>query len=865
MSNAITQKITAIIMIIGLIAPGISLAGPVIIVGYNDTETSSANTFSATTLDFSLTDTSDNPLSSPLFNISAMQKEESQQKIIRVKNDGNLDFQYKINLENVSGDLCSYLTLQAQLDGDPLEYNAKVQNTTFPLSNIVYSSPNDDWTFTLTLSNDAPENKTCDFDLTFNGTQIGGAGFSDTETISNTVTSGTWGQSLLPVAGFAVFGASDVSDTDKVNIGNSTSVFIGLVGSNRSINMGGSTFSEGIRAGGNVSVGNNSNIGGDGVIANGSVTLGGSVKVYGEINGASISIGNSADIYNNVFSGGSFSIGGSTQVNQNVDAYSATLGNNAKIIGTLTLPNGVLPTLGGGATVGTLVNDGTPLTAPDTFNLITLPSPNTFSANTDAGFDISITSGNSPLNLPPGIYRNLTSNNSVTLNLSAGTYVFKSIDFGGSNNIYADVSAGKILIFVEGNVTAGNSTQMNVIGGTAEDIYLESGGIVTLGGSNKWYGTIYSTKSDNPGQFGIITGNNTDVWGALYSAQQISLGGSNNITLVGPFFGTYTEPDTVAEVVLNEIYANPNSVDSAPDNREWIELYNNSGTSVDVLGWKISEMSGTSETFYTIVSTCSGSLSGKIAPYGGASTVINSNNQLLLQFCPTSQVLNNDGDTVRLYDNSNTFLDGHAYPNTIVGKSHQRIPNGVGLWVDPEPTPGEPNRASMQDLIDAGLGEEAIQRIIALLAERGETLLEDKPEDSSVFVKEESEQGLLDQIVDAIVEEILPEETPTEETSTTEEQLIEELATPETPIVEEKTVVEEQSTTEEQLVIENAPANNEEQISLPDSNSSDQPAPGGDSGSGGDNGGSSAGDSGGDSAGDTSSGASDSGSVNVSE
>ena len=184
-------KIISILVIIALNWSGLSAVIQTISY-YLDNEGDGGNTFTAATLDFSLRDTSDVTLTSPLFNISGMQKNESQQKIVRVYNDGTLDFQYKVNLENVSGDLCSYLTLQAQLDGDPLEYNGTVQNTTFPTSDITYSSPNDDWTFTLTLSGSAPENETCNFDLAFDGVQIGGAGFSDTEFLSNNVTSGTW-------------------------------------------------------------------------------------------------------------------------------------------------------------------------------------------------------------------------------------------------------------------------------------------------------------------------------------------------------------------------------------------------------------------------------------------------------------------------------------------------------------------------------------------------------------------------------------------------------------------------------------------------------------------------------------------------
>ncbi|MDO8569270.1 MAG: LamG-like jellyroll fold domain-containing protein [bacterium] len=189
-------------------------------------------------------------------------------------------------------------------------------------------------------------------------------------------------------------------------------------------------------------------------------------------------------------------------------------------------------------------------------------------------------------------------------------------------------------------------------------------------------------------------------------------------------------------VVLNEIYPAPPSSGNpvAPNDREWVELYNGGASSIDVLGWKISELSGGigAEQVYTISTTCSAPSASKVIPYNGASTIITVNGLLVLEFCTGENVLNNPGDTVRLYDSTNILLDLHTYPSTANGKSHQRIPNG-GIWVDPEPTPGAPNRVSMRDLIEAGLDEETIAKIVTLLAERGETLLEEESTDFNPF------------------------------------------------------------------------------------------------------------------------------------
>src|SRR5690606_1629123 len=115
----------------------------------------------------------------------------------------------------------------------------------------------------------------------------------------------------------------------------------------------------------------------------------------------------------------------------------------------------------------------------------------------------------------------------------------------------------------------------------------------------------------------------------------------------------------------------------APYEREFIELYNASGSPVDVLGWKVSEISGSNELLYTIVA--SGASGNQMQPHAGASTVIPGGGLLVLEFASATK-LNNDGDTVRLYNGSGAFVDGHKYPNTAAGKSHQRIPDG-GIWV----------------------------------------------------------------------------------------------------------------------------------------------------------------------------------------
>ncbi|MCD6220197.1 lamin tail domain-containing protein, partial [Candidatus Calescamantes bacterium] len=146
---------------------------------YNDTESSLANSYSAATLDFAISETSDfSPEITPNQNTT---------REIDLENLGSLDFEYRVKVENATGTLCNYLLLKDDLTGDfrPLS-NFVSATTTF--------SNKSNWQFEAKLTSNDPslQNKTCVFDFLFDGWQIEGAGFSDKETIVNTIHSGVW-------------------------------------------------------------------------------------------------------------------------------------------------------------------------------------------------------------------------------------------------------------------------------------------------------------------------------------------------------------------------------------------------------------------------------------------------------------------------------------------------------------------------------------------------------------------------------------------------------------------------------------------------------------------------------------------------
>ena len=107
-----------------------------------------------------------------------------------------------------------------------------------------------------------------------------------------------------------------------------------------------------------------------------------------------------------------------------------------------------------------------------------------------------------------------------------------------------------------------------------------------------------------------------------------------------------------SDVVLNEIFANPLNEDD-----EFIELYNNSDSEIDLSGWSVADL----VKIYSIVDL-------KISP----------KSFLTLDKSLTGIALNNSNETVKLLDKDGIILDSYSYESTIEDKSFSRITDGVG-------------------------------------------------------------------------------------------------------------------------------------------------------------------------------------------
>lgn len=146
------------------------------------------------------------------------------------------------------------------------------------------------------------------------------------------------------------------------------------------------------------------------------------------------------------------------------------------------------------------------------------------------------------------------------------------------------------------------------------------------------------------------------------------------------------------QVVLNEILPNPLGDNAALQPLgEWVEIYNNGSSTRNLSGWYFQNKDNLDTVHITTENT-----SPATTTISGHSFVVVYMNQALFD---------NKNDSVELYNADGDLVDSFSYcgqniaPNgngvdcldKTAGASWARIPDGVGTWIDPVPTPGMPN------------------------------------------------------------------------------------------------------------------------------------------------------------------------------
>lgn len=293
------------------------------------------------------------------------------------------------------------------------------------------------------------------------------------------------------------------------------------------------------------------------------------------------------------------------------------------------------------------------------------------------------------------------------------------------------------------------------------------------------------------------------------------------------------------DVVLNEILPNPEGDDGQGGLQgEWVELYNNGAGEVDLAGWYIKDASQSGNK--QVISNSNA--------WNGRTLIgaVGSGLEWVVVFM-SGKILNNKGDTATLYNKNDNKIDEYIFGkskndkdsdsnNTPAGdnenpagnetagnegKSYARIPDGVGAWVDPIPTPGGPNK--LEEVIQENTSQEE-----ANVEVNTEEIPEEVGSTEEIIVEITVTETAIppETAPETIVEQLPVEEVPAEPAEEVILEIIPEVVPEEPPVIEEQPVVAEELITEEHPVI------------VPDNNSSQNESAGGsDNGDGGNDGG----------------------------
>ena len=909
--NSIT-KIIAILTIVSLNWTGLSaVIGTVAY--YNDAENSSGNSYSAGTLDFSLS-----PADGFSPNVTPTQ---SSSRTISVVKDGILGFEYTLQTENETGDLCDYLNLTASRDGTDIGYTGNLKDFNYNAGQ--FSDP-DDWQFTATLtSSDAGlQNQTCNFDFVFDGSQISGAGFSDQETISNTITSGSWVKNTWTQTTKAEFDAGAKTNVITTNVAGGE-VQLSSSTTNTGITSTGSTSYPTATIGTTTVLGSTAETQGNVSAQKVTVPTGGvtiqSVTIYwgavsragsvrfafynnnaGTGNPSTLISGSDTGIvavgtglagtWQTISYGTPFYLSAGTywlarQATDPVDGkgpkrnYASTPAGPGRRVHTQAW--GAFPDPFGTINTSDTLNESqyttyvqikgyakaTKVTLSDNADITSM----SFYSHTTGNFRLAIysnssgpssrlwESGSTAATASSWNTVNIASGTPTSLALTTGTYWLAwQWDSANSGPSYTAGSCG------DGNYIsqAYGSFPVTWSGGTSSS---EKWSIYATYTKYTITGTLVSQSFDSEGSadwqslewdetlpsgtditFEVCTSNTLPCtsWWAPTPFDKDSPIDLNSLseTRYIKWKATLTTSDTsktpvLSEVrvkyypglasehiVLNEFLPNPSGTDPdygfdfGEDNDlmpkgEWVEIYNKAGgKAVDLAGWYIEEQEGN-----IVEITSSNTNTG--------STVIGANgsgNEWLVVYM-NGEILNNNSETIYLYDMFDNLIDSYSYdlsgycnleptsgepndetpsgdcPTEIPGnKSYARIPDGTGIWYDPIPTPGSQNK--LEEIV---VEENQIIEEAPIDEEETTIIIIDEAFISAPFINTSIEEEAPDQEEIISDEEIITESATAEETVESDQNT----ETVEEPIVTsetgnpEDTVSEEQPATEEQPVI----------------------------------------------------------------
>lgn len=153
---------------------------------FSDFESSISNTFLVGTLDFSLFSPQSNFV--PISKSSNMEPGDRVERMIQVRQQGSLSFEYSVQTIKIEGDndLCETLELQAKMQG-VIKYSGGLMNF---FSTSQMNNNNHTWQFKVSLPDGISNElagKFCKFKFVFEARQDTGSGFYDQEEIENII------------------------------------------------------------------------------------------------------------------------------------------------------------------------------------------------------------------------------------------------------------------------------------------------------------------------------------------------------------------------------------------------------------------------------------------------------------------------------------------------------------------------------------------------------------------------------------------------------------------------------------------------------------------------------------------------------
>ncbi|MBU4216287.1 lamin tail domain-containing protein [Candidatus Parcubacteria bacterium] len=156
------------------------------------------------------------------------------------------------------------------------------------------------------------------------------------------------------------------------------------------------------------------------------------------------------------------------------------------------------------------------------------------------------------------------------------------------------------------------------------------------------------------------------------SSSQIKI---DNLIIATTTVATTTKKNL--EIKINEILPSPDK-----GGEEWIELYNDSTTKINLFNWSVDDDD-----------------QGGSKPYKFATTTwIGPKEFYILKGTVSKLALNNDGDKVILIDDNGGIVDKIIYEKTVVGQAYARNDEGQWLWTMVV-TPGEKNNLMQKEII----------------------------------------------------------------------------------------------------------------------------------------------------------------------